>query len=373
MRSGIIILTFLLSTGIFKSQYNENLYKKALSEVYQNPDNALKMGQQMLKNEKDPDNIIKLYKLMSHSYISKRDYDKSLDWVLKMKEFSKTLTNPEQKIKILNAIAIQYQQMGLYSNTIDVLDDAFKKCSQLPESRFKSYYLGLNYAIRGLVYKNQNNNELALEKLLTGLDYLNKIGDYENSIANKSIFLYNIGYCYFYLSRYNEAENYFKKSADVAKSIQAESLEAFAYKGLSETFTVLGENNQAITLLKKADQLSIKVHDLVLSEGIYKGFADNYLAQHNWELYEVYNKRYNETKFAREQSELASVNKSIDVLNAENNKKIEDQQDRLIMICIVMTIISALLITYFVIKFISNKKRNLTLLKKLNQINTTAP
>jgi hypothetical protein len=51
----------------------------------------------MLKNEKNPDNLIKLYKLMSHSYISKREFDKSLDWVLKMKELSKNVTNPEQK------------------------------------------------------------------------------------------------------------------------------------------------------------------------------------------------------------------------------------------------------------------------------------
>ncbi|WP_379969057.1 tetratricopeptide repeat protein [Epilithonimonas sp. UC225_85] len=369
MKRYIFILLIFSFTGILKSQYNEQLYKKALSDVYQNPDNSLKIAQKMLKKEKNPDNIIKLYKLMSHSYISKRDYDKSLDWVLKMKELSKNVTNPEQKIKILNAVAIQYQQMGLYSKTLEILDQTYKDCSALPNGHFKSYYLGLNYAIRGLVYKSQNNNELALEKLTVGLGYLTKLGNYENSIANSSVFLYNIGYCYFYLNRYTEAEKYFRKSAEVARSVHAESLEAFAYKGLSENFTVLGKHQEAIVLLKKAVNLSKKVGDLVLSEGIYKGFSDNYLALQDWNNYEVYNKLYIETKFAREQSELASFNKSIDVLNAENNKKLEQQKNKSKIISFIIIILSFLISIYLVIKLIKNRTRNKILTEKLNQIN----
>ncbi len=362
----MVIFSF---AGIIKSQYNEQLYKQAISNVYQNPDNSLKMAQKMLKNEKNQNNIIRLYKLISLSYISKRDYDKSLDWVLKMKELSKTITDSEQKIKILNIIAIQYQQMGLYSKTLEILDEYNKEILLLKDSHFKSYHLGINYAIRGLVYKNQNNNELALEKLTKGLEYLNQVGDYENAIANTSVFLYNIGYCYFYLNKYQEAEKYFRKSAEVAKSVGAESLEAFAYKGLSENFTVLGKHQEAIELLKKSVNLSKKVGDLVLSEGIYKGFSDNYLALQDWSNYEVYNKLYAETKFAREQSELASLNKSIDVLNQENNKKIEEQKTKLRIISFIIITISSLVFIWFLLNFIKHRKRNKILIEKLNQIN----
>ncbi|WP_333851605.1 hypothetical protein [Epilithonimonas sp.] len=115
--------------------------------------------------------------------------------------------------------------------------------------------------------------------------------------------------------------------------------------------------------------MSKKIGDLVLSEGIYKSFSDNYLALQDWNNYEVYNKLYIETKFAREQSELASLNKSIDVLNQENNKKIEEQKSRLRIICTQIIVISSILFIWFLLKFIKHKKCNKLLLEKLNQIN----
>ena len=370
MKQIFVILFIMLSNiGGINAQYREELYKKGVAEVYENPDNTLKLGQQMLRNERNPDHLIKIFKLISQAYISKRDFDKSLDWVLKMTALSKSFTNPEQKIKVLNAVAIQYHNMGLYSKTIESLDEYYKLCNNLPNGKVKTLYLGLNSAIRGLVYKSQNNNELALEKLLTALDYLKKVGDYDNSIANSSVVLYNIGYCYFYLSRYNEAENYFRQSAEIAKSVGAESLEAFAFKGLAEVYTTQGKHHEAIELLKKAVNLSRKVGDLVLSEGISKGFADNYLALQDWNNYEVNNSQYLETKFEREQNELASLNKSIDVQNAETNQKVNEQTSRLNTIIFLIVSLSILTLVYLAIKLIRTRKINRKLTDNLNQIN----
>ncbi len=153
MKRFFIILILFAFTGIFKSQYSEQVYKKAFSYVYENPDNAVRLVNQMLKNEKNIDNQIKLYQLLSRVYMSKRDFDKSLDCVLKMKELSKSISNPEQKIKILNSIALQYQNMGLYSRTIESLDEYYKLCETLPDGKFKTLYTGMNSAVRGLVYK----------------------------------------------------------------------------------------------------------------------------------------------------------------------------------------------------------------------------
>lgn len=370
MKRTFYLLLFTFSfIAVFKSQYKEDIYKKALSDVYENPDNTLKLAQQMLKNEKNSDQLIKLYKLMSHAYISKRDFDKSLDWVLKMKELSKKITSPEQKIKILNSVAIQYHNMGLYTKTLESLDEQYKYCVTVKDSPFKFFYLGLNYTVRGLVYKSQSNNELALEKLTKGLEYLRKSENYENAIPNTSVVLYNIGYCYFYLNKNKEAEKYFKQSANVAESVHAESLEAFAYKGLAEIYTVQGKHQEAIELLKNAEKKSKKIGDLVLSEGIYKGFADNYLALQDWKNYEEYNKSYAETKFEREQNELASLNKSIDVQYRENSTKIENQKNKSYIINIILIILALSASIYLIFKLIRNINFNKHLSKKLNQLN----
>ena len=370
MKSVVLILIFLFCfIGNLRSQFSEKVQKEALADVYENPDNTIKLGLQMLKKEKNPDHLIRIYKLLSSAYISKRDFDRSLDYVLEMKELSKTFKDPEQKVKVLNSIAIQYQSMGLYGKTIEVLDEHYKASMTLQDSPFKFFYLGLNYVVRGLVYKNQNNNELALNKLSVGLNYLYRSGDYENSAPNISITLYNMGYCYFYLNNLSEAEKYFKKSADIARSVPAESLEAFAYKGLAETYTIQGKHAEAVELLQKAENISQKVGDLVLSEGIYRGFADNYLVLQNWNSYEWYNKRYTETKFKKEQNELASLNKSIDAQNNENTKKIKEQELKLQIIIYLLSIIT-LVSSYFILKkMIHTRKINKTFTQKLTEIN----
>ncbi|MBV6879769.1 hypothetical protein NG800_005775 [Epilithonimonas ginsengisoli] len=83
----------------------------------------------------------------------------------------------------------------------------------------------------------------------------------------------------------------------------------------------------------------------------------------------MYNKLYIETKFAREQSELASLNKSIDVLNQENNNKIEEQKGRLRIISSIIIAVSSAVFTWFLVNFIRHKLRNKLLIEKLNQIN----
>jgi tetratricopeptide (TPR) repeat protein len=124
-----------------------------------------------------------------------------------------------------------------------------------------------------------------------------------------SVVYYNIGYCYLSLDLIDKAQQAFLQSVNYAQRNHAKSLEAFALKGISEVYKQKHENQAALDLLLKAEELCKNTGDIILNEGIYKEMSDNYLAMGKQDLYWVYNKKYLEMSFKRKQNELASINR----------------------------------------------------------------
>ncbi len=155
---------------------------------------------------------------------------------------------------------------------------------------------------------------------------------------------------------------------NLADVIKAKSLEAFALKGLAEMNKQKHKNQEALELLVKAEQLGKDAGDLALNEGIYKEMADNYLAMGNPNLYQVYSKKYFETKFKREQSELSSINHAVDVHNVETQKKSEKITTRYNYMIAAMIVIGFLILcvlSYFVIKIRKQNKKYQDEIKQL--------
>ncbi|WP_435523119.1 hypothetical protein [Chryseobacterium indoltheticum] len=65
------------------------IIKKANQEIYNNPDNVIKTGKKLLKNEKDTKKLIRIYLLLSTAGFAKRDFDESLQYIYKARELAK--------------------------------------------------------------------------------------------------------------------------------------------------------------------------------------------------------------------------------------------------------------------------------------------
>lgn len=304
---------------------NDSLMKKANEEVYNNPDKAISIGKKLLQTEKNADKTIRIYLMMSTAGIAKRNFDESLSYILKARELGKKTDDQKLQITVLISIALQFQQMELLSKSLETLDEADEHIEKLPEGlSFKYFETARSNALRGMIYKNQSNPEIALQEFLVAIKNFKKVQEREKTYYNQSIIYYNIGYCYLAINQLNNAESAFVKSMELASSIKAKSLEAFALKGLAEMNKQKHQNETALQLLAKAENLSKDVGDLTLNEGIYKEMADNHLAMGNQNLYQVYNKKYFETRLKREQSELSSVDRAIDIHNMEAGKKTKE-------------------------------------------------
>ncbi|GAA5085892.1 hypothetical protein GCM10023210_07140 [Chryseobacterium ginsengisoli] len=324
----IILLAFQVSTFGQKIS-DDSLLKKARLEIYNNPENTISIANSLLKKEKDIKKTISLYMLLSTANIAKRDFDESLKYILKAKELAPKTNDPKTQTNVLVSVAIQYQQMELFSKSLEILDEADEYLIKLPDNSFeKNTETARSYAIRGMIYKSQSNPEIALEKFLKSIESFKKVNPKEATYANMSVVFYNIGYCYLNLNQIDKAEKSFLESIDYAQKKKAKSLEAFALKGIAEVYKQKRQNETALKLLIKAEDLCKDTNDLVLNEGIFKEMADNYLAIGNQNSYQIYNKKYFEMRFRREQNELNSINQSIDNHNKETLIKSEELRQR---------------------------------------------
>jgi tetratricopeptide (TPR) repeat protein len=327
-----IILTLVVccQTPVFGQKISDDsLLKEARMEIYDKPDKSIRIVKNLLKKEKDVNKSITLYMLLSTANIAQRNFDESLKYILKAKELAQKTSDLKTQTTVLVSVAIQYQQMELFSKSLETLLEADKYLSQLPDNAPEKYIeTARSYAIRGMIYKSQSNSEIALEKFLKSIENFAKTEPKKSTHANMSVVYYNIGYCYLNLNQNDKAEQAFLQSISYAQKSNAKSLEAFALKGTAELHKQKREHQAALELLNKAENLSKNTGDLILNEGIYKEMADNYLAIGNQNLYQAYNKKYFEMHFQRGQNELNSINQAINNHNKETSLKSEELKRR---------------------------------------------
>lgn len=367
----LILLLLLGFQNSFSGQKisDDSLMKKAQLEIYDNPEKAINIGKNLLKKEKDVKKLIAIYLLLSTANIAKRDFDISLKYILRAKELAQKTNDPKTQTTVLVSVAIQYQQMELFSKSLETLDEADQYLSKLPDdTREKHFETARINAIRGMIYKSQSNSEIALEKFLKSVEHFEKIGQKKSTYANMSVVYYNIGYCYLNLNQNDKAEQAFLQSIHYAQENQAKSLEAFALKGMSELYKQKREHQMALNLLIKAENLCKNTGDLILNEGIYKEMADNYLAMGNQNLYQVYNKKYFEMHFQRTQNELNSINQSIDNHNKETFLKSEELKSRHYYLIASVIGFGTLIIAILLILIFKIRKENKKYHKEIQQM-----
>ncbi|WP_051190363.1 tetratricopeptide repeat protein [Kaistella palustris] len=354
------VLFFLLwSAGFVAQQNNDSLMKRARLIIYENPDEAISIALKLLKQENKTDEVAHLYMLVSNAYIAKRNNDSSLYYILKATDLIDKEALPTTKIKILNSVAVQYQQMELYDKALETLDKSLILTEKLDNGdKERLPNIGFNYAVRGMIYRNQSNPDLALEKFKMAAESLKNSVPNKNTAANLRIINYNIGYCYMDLEQLKNASQYFALSETYAKTAKAKSLEAYALKGQGESQFITKNYSGSLEKLYRAEELALPIGDLILNEGIYKLLANNNLALNNFEKFQVYNNRYLAIRKTLEQNELKSLNRYLNTRDQEEKVQIAAVTERF-RIYNWLSGIAALVFAAFLVKnYLTLLKRN---------------
>jgi len=362
----LITLLLLLSHTTIGQVKLDSLINVASLKVYEDPVVAIKMGEQLFDEATIAKTKIKALMLISNGYLSKREYEKSLEYSMKTRDYFDESDDLKIQISALNSIGMQYQQLLIYDKAIENLDEALKWAEKVKHQDSIASFLGINYAIRGFIYREQMSCEIAL-------NYFNKaitqfkitLAGNKTMNANLSILTYNKGNCELQISQKDSARASFNKSIAYAQVVEAKSLYAFAKKGLSEVYTVEGNYQLAINELNDALKASDSVGDLVLNQGIYKNLSDNFLAINNRFEYQQYLGKYLTTQKQIRKKERSTINASISSLIEETKLQTNREKKELRKLQIVLAILSFLALLILLTSVNKSRKKYKNALKNL--------
>jgi tetratricopeptide (TPR) repeat protein len=366
-----IFLFFVLAIGFLMAgplcaQKNKNLdsiLDAAGNEIYENPDHAIDVGQKVLKESEDNvDYKIKAYKLISDAYSSKRDYEKSLEYLIKASELLGQSNDKLLKIIIVNKTGIQYHQLKVYDKAIQYLDQAEHLIADYPNKDSIHTELGKNYIVRGFIYKEKLSCAIAISFIDRGIAELRKSKNKGDISTKLSIAIYNKGNCYLLMHKNKQALENYQEAAKIAKEANAKSLEAFALKGSAKVYTLEGKNSEAIDALNKALNLSSEVNDLILNQEIFKGLAENYLALNQWEQFKVNHKKFIDVQELIKDRERTSVSESLEVKEAELKLKQSDLSKKFCYSLLFLFFLLALIVLLFYV-MIKRKRKEIETIK----------
>ena len=344
----------------------DSIINVAGNEIYVNPDHVIEVGQTIVKNAGDNVNYkIKGYKLVSDAYSSKRDYEKSLEYLIKASELLDQSNDDLLKITIVNKTGIQYHQLKVYDKAIQHLDQAEQLIADYPNKDSIHSELGKNFIVRGFIYKEKLSCAIAIAFIDRGIAQLLKSKDKADAATKISIAIYNKGNCYLLLNDNKKALENFQQSAKLAQEVNAKSLEAFALKGSAKVYALEGKNSDAINALNKAVELSSEVNDLILNQEIYRGLAENYLAINQWEQYKINQGKFIDIQKLIKDRERNSVSESLDVKEVELKIKQEDSSKKFYYLVLLLFVILSLGIFFFYV-IIKRKRKEVEAIK--NQI-----
>lgn len=358
----IILLIMALPTCAQNKKRLDSIVKSASNQMYNNPDNVIKSGLIVLKEAgKNNDYKILGYKLISDGYSAKRDYEKSLDYIMKASQLLSFSNDQLLKIITLNKIGIQYHQLKIYDKAIEYLDQSEHIMMEYPIPDSIRTYLGRNYIVRGFIYKEKFNCEIAIDFFDRGIIELQKT---RTKIVNSAISIakYNKGNCYILMLNNKLAKQNFEEANQYAIDINALSLQAFALKGLAQVYTLEGNYQLAIQTLNNARVLSSSVDDLILNQEIYKGLSENYLAINKWEEFKKYQNNFLNTQKLIKDRERKSVSESLDLKDESLNIELKNEISKYYYKFIGFAFIIIILIISFIF-LIRNKVKNIRLLR----------
>ncbi|REE25083.1 tetratricopeptide repeat protein [Winogradskyella pacifica] len=361
------VFSFALFSPYQQTSEIDSIIERGHERVYENPDESIELALSIYENsEYTVKTKVKALMLVSLAYTSKRNYQKALESIVKADELSKTLDDTVLQIEILFKTGILYQQLKIFDKSIEYLEKTEKMALLYPDREAVSKYIANSYTVKGFIYKDNLNCDIALEFFDRGIaEYQNVKNEEVNT--NLSIVYYNKGNCYTILSEYEKAKESFNKSITYAKLAKANSLIAFAKKGLAAVFTVEGEYQTAISSLEAALKQSKDVGDIVLNSSIYKGLMENYLALNQWANYQKYYELYANSQLDIKIAERNSVSDSLgENENQRNESLINLQKQTSNRFKIFLLLVIAIFVSVF---FIDRKNRK-TIALLQNKIET---
>jgi signal transduction histidine kinase len=301
--SWVALFTFLsLSAAAQKppqqedTLYIQSLQKKALALISKNPEEALQYTQEALELSQKLEytqGLAKAYNQMGLIARMQGDFEEALDYFWEALKYSESINDSRLTAQTLNGIGATQLRLGRYTSALN----SFNKVLKIREAARDSLGIAVSYSNLGDVYVEMGKYDLAKEyhQRAIGINIrfenadfnhysfyaLGKIafeiGDYTEALRYQEEALrirlntdnqYEVARSYEALasirlgqSKLEQAESYLQKSLDIAKALQAKSIEKDLYLLFSELFQRRQAFDKALSYYKKYSFLKDSLFD----------------------------------------------------------------------------------------------------------------
>lgn len=363
----IILLGFNFCFAQSDSIKIKNLYDEARGNVYNNPKEALRQIDILIKKSQENVNqLVDIHILKATAYSNLRDNEQALENLNKTYELVNILKKKEQKVSVLHRIASIYQNLKLYDKSLIYLNEAEKIINQFDKKQDKLEAISYNYTVRGLIFKDLNNFESAVDYFNKGIESYNQVENVFVANSNKSVIHYNLGYCYL-KTDIKASEKAFTESYRLAQLVGTKILLAYSLKGLGEYYFKINDYKTSNEKLNEAIILFQNLEDPILKRNVYSLVGLNSIALQEWQQYEkadslsnIYNKKVLD-------SENKTIGLAIKSIKEEAKKSIKTSSSNIILISIALFIILLIISILF---FIKKDKINKKIVKKQEELTT---
>lgn len=363
----LLFLWFILFSGVILTSAQSNpetlqLLDKAYKSLYENPDNAFQILQNIDGNKESELIKQRVQILSSRAYNFKGDYAKSIE-----QSINKNLKgnrNDNASIYADYALAQQYQSLRLYKQSIRISQNLVDNASKIKSQRYPENLLAYIYQLNASNLMVQKKWKEAAENLTISNTFLkNTDEDFIISIENQ------IYQTFIYLSK-----NQIDKAEKVATEIQLKLkktpqyifLRAFNLDNLGrihflkKNYAKSTENlNQGLELIQN------KSYD-ALKNRIYDDLSKNYLALKNEDLYQKYYSIYKEQTDKLDKNKKEAIRNIVKLNDQYENQRLEDSHKNFTTNILVISVICLIVILTIIFISISEKRKTKSIQKQID-------
>ena len=315
----LIVAILLIFTANIATAQNtpkqESLLGSAYKMVTSNPDESIKIGQHLLKNEQTDSEKAAINLLIAQSYFTKGNYNSTIIHVFEAGKYSDASPDTTKieillfKAELLKALYLD-KQAKIYAN------EAQQIIGKIPSKAIREQ-MATKVLLYDLRLSIERQDIRKAQQLLENAHSLKRVLSVNPELGQK--FDIARGKIFNGLAQHDSAHYYLHKSLDFANNIDHLN---FAEKVviLNELGRLHFQNKQyqkAIGLLSQSETLARKLKNVPLLKSVNRQLAINYLGLNDRQNYKLYNGEFLRLNNDLEQAEQESVNTTYNLISKE--------------------------------------------------------
>ena len=314
MKISIFYIFFVSFASVLCAQKVDSI-RIAYDYVYFDPQKAIEMADQIIKNSNDKNDQITARLIKTNAYTSLDDSYNSLKYAFETYDYVKKEKDIFNEARILGRLGELFQGYGFNTQSREYLDESVNLISSnaFPSEK-KAMYFGNIYGIKGNGYKDDLDCDFAIKY------YDKAIKAYKNSESNQSI-LNNLALVYIEKSnclidqhQVDSAKIYLNEAMEVVQKNNLEEYDQSAKISLAKIYQYEKDYHKSNSLLINVLNDIQSSRPLQVSSEIYKLLAQNSFELKDFEAYKKYVDLGNKANFTLEKTFLVTQEKSLNYL-----------------------------------------------------------